>query len=142
MQPTNDQPIAGQPETSKKEGPPSKGLMITATVLLVLLVAGIAGWLAWRQMQPADQGEGADVTISQDGLSPTTIKVSKGSVVTWTNNDKTAHQILGDADNTEINSAENLNLGDSYSYQFDTAGTYTYHDPLNPNNFKGTVIVE
>jgi plastocyanin len=141
MQPTNDQPMAGQDASSKK-GRPSKGLMITVTVLLVLLVAGIGGWLVWRQLQPEDQGDGADVTISQDGLSPATVRVSKGSVVTWTNNDKTAHQILGDADGTEINSAENLGLGDSYSYEFDTAGTYAYHDPLHPNNFKGTVIVE
>ena len=40
-----------------------------------------------------------------------------------------------------LNSGGALVHGDSYSLSFSKAGTYTYHDELNPFKLQGTVVV-
>lgn len=121
----------------------NKKTLITIAITLVVAIAlGVAGWIIWQQMQAASQAESAEINITTEGFSPATIKVKKGNLVTWTNNDEENHQILGDAENTDIVSDEELSQGDAYMFQFNDTGTFTYHDPLDPNGFKGTVIVE
>ena len=87
------------------------------------------------------------VAITSSGFVPATITIKAGDTVTWTNQDSAQHQIATDPYPTEdalasfkaaVPTAQNL----TYSYKFTKAGTYTYHDHLNPLKFKATVIVK
>jgi plastocyanin len=88
----------------------------------------------------------AVVDITSTGFSPATISVKVGQAVDWTNTDTAPHFVTSDdprpltktTPNPKSNSA--LDPTTSYDYIFSKAGTYTYHDELNPD-FRGTVIV-
>jgi len=79
-------------------------------------------------------GEGA-VTIVDFSFQPTTLTVTPGTVVTWTNEDSAPHTATGDNFDTGM-----LNRGDSKSVTVDTPGTYDYICAHHPS-MKGSVLV-
>lgn len=88
----------------------------------------------------AQSGEVA-VTISDFKYQPQTLKVKKGSIVTWTNQDDVAHDVVSDSDSPKRGLAsELLSKGESYSFTFTEVGTYTYHCRPHPY-MTGTVEV-
>lgn len=78
------------------------------------------------------------VAIDNFAFSPSTITVRKGTKVTWTNQDSTAHTVTA----TDANGPKSgtLNNGDSYSYTFDAVGTFEYHCNFHPD-MTGTVTI-
>jgi plastocyanin len=138
----NGIPVVEPP--SRRRGP---GKWLVAAVILVVI--GVASILVIRdQNKQSTQAESvASVQITESGFVPETIKIKQGQSVTWTNTDSKLHQVAADPYPTHSKlpsflSEESLSQNESYSFNFDKAGTYTYHDPLNPTTFKATVIVE
>lgn len=89
----------------------------------------------------------AEVTISSSGFVPATINVKVGQGVIWTNDSSANHEVASDPypKNNALGGFDEkqpLIPGDSFSFVFNKAGTYTYHDNLNPYTIKGTVIVK
>ncbi len=87
----------------------------------------------------------AKVTVTESGFSPETLTVKTGTEVTWVNNGGAAVQIASSPHPTHTDYPP-LNLGvvqdgESVSLVFDQAGTYKYHNHLNPSQ-KGTLVVE
>lgn len=81
---------------------------------------------------------GANEVFIQDmKFTPSTITVSLNSTVTWTNNDGMAHTVTSDTDLFDSGSIVN---GQSYSFKFTTAGTYSYKCSYH-SSMTGTVIV-
>lgn len=78
----------------------------------------------------------ASIDIQNLTFEPATITVKKGSTVTWFNKDSVSHQIKS----SFFNSAA-FNPGQSVSYTFLTAGTYTYSCAIHPS-MTGTIIVQ
>lgn len=64
------------------------------------------------------------VAIFTFAFAPASIEVPVGSQVTWTNQDKVNHSIVGDAGGV---ASDTLKQGDSFSHTFSVAGTYKYH---------------
>lgn len=84
------------------------------------------------------------VTIKRFQVTPGVVTILKGNQVTWVNQDFNNYLIESDFTNTpgEIQfSSPPLGQNESFSYRFDTPGTYTYHDTLNVLNFRGKVVV-
>ncbi len=79
-------------------------------------------------------GEGA-VRIVDFAFQPTTLTVTPGTVVTWTNEDSAPHTATGDNFDTGM-----LNRGDSDSVTFETPGTYDYICTYHPA-MEGSIIV-
>jgi plastocyanin len=77
------------------------------------------------------------VDIQNFAFSPDTLSVPAGTTVTWTNLDSTAHTVT--ADNGAFNS-DDLPTGQTYSFTFNTPGTYAYHCSIHPY-MTGTVTV-
>ena len=71
----------------------------------------------------------ANATITGGGFTPSSIDVSVGSTVTWTNNDTSAHSVV--ADGGQFNSGT-IGPGGKFSYAFPAAGAFAYHDGVNP----------
>ena len=88
----------------------------------------------------------AYVKISDNGFTPATLSISKGTVVVWQAQGNTKTVVVAsnpypkDNDLKSLKSTQ-LGSGASYRYQFNTAGTYNYHDDLNPTT-NGTVVVK
>ena len=76
-----------------------------------------------------------DITME---FTPSSLTVSVGDTVTWTNKDTMAHTAT--ADNGTFDSG-NLSPGETFSFTFDTAGTYTYKCNIH-SSMTGTIIVE
>ena len=131
---------------------PQKLLLLTATVLAALLLSAAIYQAFFEKPPPAPTvtiPATASVSITAGGLSPATITIRVGTQLTWTNNDSASHQPAADPHplNNSIegfDSDTTLLPGDSLSFTFEKAGTYTYHDHLNPLNkkYQGTVVVE
>lgn len=90
--------------------------------------------------------QSAQVSVTSSGFTPQTVQVPLDTQVTWTNNDNASHEVAADPypKDSSIPGFNNnvlLHKGDSYSFIFSKAGTYTYHDELNPFKFQGTVVV-
>ncbi len=85
------------------------------------------------------------VNINSNGFSPKNVTIKVGESVTWVNKDSEDHTVNSDPHPTHT-SYPPLNLGlikpgDQKSLTFDQAGTYKYHDHLNPS-LTGSVTVE
>lgn len=79
------------------------------------------------------------VTIQNFSFSPASITVKKGTTVTWTNQDSTAHTIT-ETDGQTGPKSSNLAQGQSYAFTFNSTGTFHYDCSIHPN-MTGTVTV-
>jgi plastocyanin len=87
----------------------------------------------------ASTGEVA-VEIKDFAFNPPTIEVAVGTTVTWTNNDTAPHTATQNPSGSGFQSGR-LDNGGTYSYTFETAGTFEYFCEFHPN-MTGTVVVQ
>lgn len=85
------------------------------------------------------------VIITSAGFSPSDITVSVGGTVVWMNSDTTAHTVNSVTHPTHTIypplNLDTIKPGEKKSLDFPKAGTYKYHDHLNPS-LTGSVIVQ
>ncbi len=79
------------------------------------------------------------VTIDNFAFSPADINVKKGTAVTWTNKDSVAHTVT-ETDGQDGPKSNDLNQNDTYTFTYNTTGTFKYHCSIHPN-MVGTVTV-
>lgn len=97
---------------------------------------------------------GATVRITESGFSPSTVTIKLGETVTWVNDDTGIHWPASAAHPTHtvypegggcigsaFDACTGLRQGESWSFTFNQAGSWDYHDHLKPGFF-GKVIVE
>ena len=78
------------------------------------------------------------VTIDNFSFSPTSITVSVGTTLTWTNHDDIPHTVV--ADDQQFKSKA-LDTDEKFSHTFDKPGTYSYFCSIHPK-MVAKVIVE
>jgi plastocyanin len=79
-----------------------------------------------------------NVSITSTGFVPESITVTVGDTVVWTNNDTTDHTATDDELTWDTDIIDPALTG---SQVFNTAGTYTYSDTIDPT-LTGTIIVK
>ncbi len=96
--------------------------------------------------EPAEEetnGDGATVAIANFSFGPETLTIKTGTTVTWRNNEDAPHTVT--ADDGSFGSST-LGQGDSFSFTFDTPGTYDYHCQFHGgaghSGMSGTIVVE
>jgi plastocyanin len=77
------------------------------------------------------------ITIQNFAFTPPAITVNVGTAITWTNKDSTPHKVT--ADNGSFDSGI-LNQGESFTFQFNTPGTFPYICTIHPS-MQATIIV-
>jgi plastocyanin len=77
------------------------------------------------------------VAIKPDGFQPVTRTINTGDSIRWRNDDTVNHQVV--ADNGHFASPV-LRPGQSYTREFNVAGTYRYRDALEPAE-RGSIVV-
>jgi plastocyanin len=92
------------------------------------------------------RGQG-EITVTMKGIAfiPQNVLISKGTRITWINEDSVTHYVNTDSHPAhtyypEMNSLA-LNNGDNYSLILDIPGIYPYHCSAH-TNMKGSIIVE
>ncbi len=144
----------------------SKNITIVLVVILVAAIAGVLGWYFTKDdttntnssttttitnssttnsAAVMEKPEAKTVWISESSFTPSVITVKAGDTVTWINKDVPKRQVASDPHpaHTDLSDfvSNELEQDDTFSYTFSEAGEYTYHDHLNPIRL-GKVIVE
>lgn len=76
------------------------------------------------------------VDISGFVFAPNTLTINKGDTVTWTNKDSAPHTVFGSG----LSSAT-LGKNQSFTFTFNSAGTYSYICSIHPS-MKGVIVVQ
>lgn len=77
------------------------------------------------------------VLIQNLSFSPSTITVTAGSTVTWRNYDNMAHTVTSDEG---LFDSGLLNQNGTFSFKFDSTGTYDYHCTPHPQMTASVVV--
>ncbi len=139
-------------------------------LVIVVLVLVVAGWLMLKGSgnvalnsplptpTPSPSGHVITVTYTDSGYSPNTVTVGKGDMVVWQNKSSSpmwtasavhpTHTVYpgtsiancGNVSN-QFDACAGVPPGQSWSFIFNYAGNWNYHDHLNSAH-TGTVIVK
>lgn len=113
-----------------------KTIALLAVLVASVLIAGCTQYTS--NPTPTPTGTNA-VSIKGFAFNPSSLTVSVGTTVTWTNDDSVAHTVTSDS-GSELTSAQ-IAPGQSYSHTFSTAGTFSYHCAIHPS-MKAQVVVQ
>ncbi|HET8844836.1 MAG TPA: cupredoxin family copper-binding protein [Ktedonobacteraceae bacterium] len=86
----------------------------------------------------APTGGGNSVSIASFAFSPASLTVAVGTKVTWTNNDSVTHTVT---ENNGAFDSKDLAPGQTFSFTFDKAGTYSYHCNIHPS-MTATIVAQ
>jgi plastocyanin len=81
------------------------------------------------------------VVIKNFAFSPASLTVTKGTKVTWVNNDGPAHTVTATDNGNTFNSGTIAPGGGTYSFTFTTVGDFNYKCSIHPQML-GTVHVK
>lgn len=112
-------------------------------IVIVIVVIGLGIYLGYRAYYPKNSTtsttiETTSVSIEGMAFNPSNISVTAGQTVTFTNKDSVSHTVT--ADDNSFDSGT-IAPGQSYTKQFDTTGTFSYHCSIHPS-MKGSVEVK
>ena len=78
-----------------------------------------------------------EVFIQGMAFGPSTITVTSGMTITWTNKDGVPHTVTS---NTGLFDSGTINANGTYSHLFSTAGTFPYKCTLHPSMTASVVV--
>lgn len=132
----------------------NKPVIIAIIVIILVVVGGIAIAASTKQSNgdmnmksdsrtKTNSPQAANAVVIQDyKFSPSPITVKKGTTVTWTNQDTARHSVEMDKGQPAGGPTDSplFGKGETYSFTFNTVGTFNYHCSPHPY-MKGTVVV-
>ena len=130
----------------------SKGRFLTVITFLfaILMISNSCNKSSYNSMMGITGGPGGtggsgapganEVFIQGMVFNPSTITVTAGTTITWTNKDVASHTVTSDPGSGSLN-GPTIGQNDTYSFMFSTADTVTYHCAIHLS-MKGTVIVK
>lgn len=140
-----------RPDKGTKKANRKRRAGITALLSLIIFIAAVllVRHFVFSNKESNDtngnQGRVAVVRITDQGFEPSTLTVPVGTRVLWTNTGQTMRQIASNPyprnDSLPNLKSEILNNKQTYSYSAQTAGTFGYHDQLQPT-INGTLVIK
>jgi plastocyanin len=119
-------------------------------IVIILLIAGGAIALTHKNKTsttantstsaPSAQTSAGSVDIKNMMFTPSQVTVTKGTTVTWTNNDSVAHTVVDDLSNVGGPSSGDIQPGSTYSFTFNKTGSFQYHCSIH-SSMRGTIVV-
>lgn len=107
-----------------------------------------------KSAEKAPNEEEKIITYTDTGYSPSSLQIKAGDSVVFKNNSSQSmwpasamhpshkdYPTTGGCLGSTFDACKGVQSGDNWSFQFDIAGDWKYHDHLNPKNF-GAIIVE
>jgi plastocyanin len=124
-----------------------RGKALGAAAALAAVAAACGGG---SSSSPTPTPSGPTISITSLGVTPKSVTISRGSQVTFVNNDSRPHDMESDphpehTDCPEINSVGTLNPGQSrQTGNQNTVRTCGFHDHLaaENNNLRGSIVIQ
>lgn len=115
----------------------------TVLLLLACMIAGCSSSQApaTSGAPQSTPGGGNTITIKNFAFDPPVLTVKPGTVVTWMNQDGTAHTVVSDTGSPAAFSSAPLSPGASFAFTVTQPGTYGYSCSIHPS-MKGTLVVQ
>ena len=114
---------------------------VIAVVAVAVAVGGGALWAQGDATSPTAEGSGAQgqstISIAGFAFHEPTLTVPVGTTVEWVNNDSTTHSIVAE-DGSFL--SPDLAPGETFTFTFDTAGTFGYLCGIHPQ-MRGEITV-
>lgn len=115
-------------------------------IIIIVAVLGVIGVGVTRSDKPNDMHDSMhaqtspmevpkanEIYIQNFSFTPTKLTIKKGTTITWTNKDDAHHDINPDREYGDaFKPSKLLGKGETYSFTFNTAGTYSYHCTPHP----------
>jgi plastocyanin len=105
--------------------------------LAIMLLAIVFVAITCKKDEDAKPGVN-EVFIQNMAFSPSSITVAKHTSIKWTNKDSNNHTVTS---NSGLFNSGNLGNGSTFSFTFDSAGTFNYHCSIH-SSMTGSVIVQ
>lgn len=85
-----------------------------------------------------------EIWLQNISFNPATITINAGTTITWINKDNTIHTVTGGTPGSPDGRFDsgNIGKGGTFTYTFNTKGTFKYYCKPHSSNMKGTVIVQ
>jgi plastocyanin len=120
----------------------TRGLLIVISFLVAIIsISNSCTKNSMSNMYSNGGGTGVpganEVWIQGMAFSPSTITVTAGATITWTNKDAIAHTVTS---NTSLFDSGSIASNGTFSHLFSTACTYPYHCSIHPS-MTATIIV-
>ena len=95
-------------------------------------------------MTPSGERDDNEVWILDLEFIPETLTVAESTTVIWVNQDVVDYRIRSGAPSepTQLFNSETFGNGETFSFTFNSVGTYPYFCELHPEQMIGTVIVQ
>ena len=113
---------------------------------IAIIVCGLATATACGSSNPAAPAAPAGAAVSipanartlgASAYSPNPVTVTAGTTVTWTNTDTIAHTTTSD---TPLFDSGTMNAGGTFSFTFQTKGTFPYHCTFHRGMIASVVV--
>jgi len=95
------------------------------------------GAAAGGDPSPAADGAITGLDIKDLAFTPAAMRVPVGSVLTWTNRDLVAHTVTSDAGTFDSGVLQNRQ---TFTWTFDTAGTFSYLCTIHPSMVASVIV--
>ena len=118
----------------------------SACIIIVIVTCSFSGCTSSQPIQtipPTNTtpvGGLNTILIKNFAFSPANLTIKTGTTVTWLNQDEAVHQIESDSKVQGVFLSNSLAYGESFTFTFIQAGTYTYHCTYHPT-MKGAIMV-
>jgi len=140
----------------------SQKVIITIVIIVIVIGGGLLAWFFLQEEETTttvnnvnkvtttngttiDLPTGNNVWVMNSDFNPAVLTIQAGETVIWTNKDEAKRKVAAEPHPTSTSLPElvsdELEKGDSFSFTFEEAGEWYYHDYLNPIK-KGKIIVE
>jgi len=108
------------------------------TIILAILLAG-GLFIACKKSSYSNgnSNNSATITMKNSVFSNANLQIQTGTNVVWNNDDTTVHTVT--ANDGSFGSGD-IQPGGSFSHQFNSAGTFMYHDKYH-DKMTGAVVV-
>jgi plastocyanin len=116
----------------------NRKLLIVITILLSTAIFSCKKDNSAAPIVPNSPKTSNSVSIENMAFSPSTLTVSAGTTVSWTNNDGVTHTVTSKT--SAFDSGSLLN-GKTYSFTFPNAGTYDYYCKIH-TSMTGSIVVQ
>lgn len=114
-----------------------KFIFLISFVMLVLVIG------CGNEETTEEQGSD-EVKMQNLSFIPETLKISPGTEVTWTNLDSVAHTVRSaDTSNNQLLfESGSIALNGTFSYKFESTGTYNYYCEIHAQHMNGVIVVK
>lgn len=113
--------------------------------LLIFITAGCSKSSSSYNNNPVTPPTGSNqVNMQNTSYSPQSLTISKGTTVTWTNKDPYNHTVTSGTPGhpSGLFDSGNIAANGTYSYTFNSTGTFSYYCKIHLASMTGTIVVQ